>query len=209
MDDGEEIEFEPNDVFDVPPGHDAWVVGDEPAVLLDVAGNIAAFGVSQEHDRVVTTLLMSDIVESTLLASRIGDQAWKQVLAEHNRVVRMQLDRFRGNEVNTTGDGFLAMFSSAVGALRCATAIREAVRDVGVEVRIGVHTGEVEVLPAGIGGIAVHTAARVMALAGTSEVLVSSVTLGMADGSGLVFAEHGSHLFKGLERPVEVHRLLG
>ena len=142
MDGGEEIEFAPNDVFDVPPGHDAWVVGDEPAVLLDVSGNIAAIGVSQEHERVVTTtLLMTDIVDSTRMASRMGDQAWKQVLGEHNRVVRLQMDRFRGVEVNTTGDGFLATFNSAVGALRCATAILEAVGAVGVQVRIGVHTG--------------------------------------------------------------------
>lgn len=208
MDDGEELEFAPNDVFDVPPGHDAWVVGDEPVVLIDVAGNIGAIGVSQEHERVVTTLLMTDIVDSTRMASGIGDQAWRQVLGEHNRIVRAQLDRYRGVEVNTTGDGLLATFGSAAGALRCAAAIREAVGEAGVQVRIGVHTGEVEVMGSDIGGIAVHAAARVMALAGPSEVLVTSATVGLADGSGLRFEDAGRHDVKGLERPVEVYRLL-
>jgi len=208
MDDGEEAEFAPNDFFDVPAGHDAWVVGDDPVVLFDVSGNIGSIGVSREHERVVTTLLMTDIVDSTRTASRMGDQAWKQILGEHNRVVRLQLDRFRGIEVNTTGDGFLATFTSAVGAMRCASAILEAVGEVGVQVRIGVHTGEVEILPSDIGGIAVHAVARIMALAGPSEVLVSSVTLGLANGSGLEFENRGSQELKGLERPIEVHRLL-
>jgi len=208
MDDGEELELAANDLVDIPPGHDAWVVGGEPAVMLDIAGNIATIGLSQEHERIVTTLLMTDIVDSTRMASRMGDQAWKQVLAEHNRVVRVQLERFRGTEVDTTGDGFLARFPSAVGVLRCASAIRDAVREVGVEVRIGVHTGEVEPTASGIGGIAIHATARIMALAGAAEILVSSVTVGLADGSGLAFAEHGRHEVKGFERPIEVHRLL-
>lgn len=138
----------------------------------------------------------------------LGDQASKQVLADHNRVVRVQMGTFGGSEVSTTGDGFLATFTSAVGAVRCAGVIRDAVRDLGVEVRIGVHTREVEVLPADIGGIAVHAVARIMALAGASEVLVSSVTVGLVDGSGLSFADRGRHEVKGLERPVEV-QLLG
>ena len=208
MDDGEEAVFAPNDVFDIPAGHDAWVVGDEPVVLLDVSGNIGSIGVSQEHARVVTTLMMTDIVGSTRTASLMGDQAWKQVLGEHNRIVRLQLDRFRGVEVNTTGDGFLATFASAVAGLRCADAILESIGEVGVQVRIGVHTGEVEILPSDIGGIAVHTVARIMALAGPSEALASSVTLGLAEGSGLAFEDRGRHEVKGLARPVEVHRLL-
>jgi len=207
MDDGETAEFGPGDVFDVPPGHDAWVVGDESVVVIDVFGNIGAIGVPGEHERLVTTLLMSDIVDSTLTAARLGDAAWKQLLAEHNRLIRTQFDRFRGREVNTTGDGFLATFGSAAGAIRSAVAMRDAVRGLGIELRIGVHTGEVEVLPNDIGGVAVHAASRIMALGRASEIIVSSVTRGLVEGSGLRFEERGRHQVKGLERPIEVFSL--
>ena len=208
MDDGEEVEMTAGDVFDVPPGHDAWVIGDEPVVMLEMSGNIDAIGVPQGHERVVTTLLMTDIVDSTKLASLHGDAAWRQMLADHNRAVRLQLDRFRGTEVNTTGDGFLAMFGSAGSALRCAAAIRDAVAQVGVEVRIGVHSGEVELLPGDIGGIAVHAVARIMALGGRSEIVASLATVGLVDGTGLAFENGGRHELKGFDRPVEVFRLL-
>ncbi len=207
MDDGEEMTFEPGDVMDVPPGHDAWVVGDEPAVLIDFAGNIDTLGLPREHERIVTTLLMTDIVDSTPTAHRLGDAAWKQVLSDHNRLVRAQLRRFGGAEVNTTGDGFLATFRSAVAGLRCAAAIIEAVRDTQVAVRIGVHTGEVEPIGDDIGGVAVHAAARIMALAGPSEVFASVMTVGLADGSGLAFESQGPMELKGMERPIEVYRL--
>lgn len=207
MDDGEEVAFQPGDVMDVPPGHDAWVVGDEPAVLLDFAGNIDALGLPREHERMVTTLLMTDIVDSTRAADRLGDAAWTQVLSDHNRLVRAQLLRFGGREVNTTGDGFLATFKSAVAGLRCAAAILAALRDSGTEVRIGVHTGEVEPMGNDIGGVAVHVAARIMALAAPSEVLASAMTVGLAEGSGLTFDSQGSRKVKGLERPIEVYRL--
>lgn len=208
MDDGEEMEFQPGDVMDVPPGHDAWVVGDEAAVLVDFAGNIEALGLPREHERMVTTLLMTDIVDSTRAAARLGDAAWKQALSDHNRLVRAQLLRFGGSEVNTTGDGFLATFRSAVAGLRCAAAIHDALRDAGVAVRIGVHTGEVEPIGSNVGGVAVHAAARIMALAGPSEVFASSVTVSLADGSGLAFESQGARQVKGLERPIDVYRLV-
>ncbi len=207
MDDGEEVEFGPMEVGDIPPGHDAWVVGDEPVHVFDFAGNADAVGMSREHERIVTTLLMTDIVDSTSTASRLGDAAWKQMLNEHNALVRVELRRFGGAEVNTTGDGFLATFRSAVAALRCAGAVIEALRETGLEIRAGVHTGEVEIMGADIGGVAVHAAARIMALAGPSEVFVSSVTAGLADGSGLGFEERGKREVKGLDRPIEVFRL--
>ena len=209
MDDGEELVLQPNDIADIPAGHDAWVVGDEPAVLLDIAGNIDVIGVPRGHGRVLTTLLMTDMVDSTRLASELGDGAWRQRLADHNAAVRAQLARFGGTEVNTTGDGFLAMFASAVSAIRCADAVRRIVRDVGLEIRAGVHTGEVEVMASDIGGITVHAAARIMSLGGSSEVLVSSTTVDLAEGSGLRFEEAGRHEVKGLTRPVEVYRLAG
>jgi class 3 adenylate cyclase len=208
MDDGEEVAFQPGDVMDVPPGHDAWVVGDEPVVLLDFAGNIDALGLPREHDRVVMTLLMTDIVDSTPTAHRLGDAAWKQLLSDHNRIVRTQLLRFGGSEVNTTGDGFLATFRSAVAGLRCAGAIIEALRATDIQVRIGVHTGEVEPMGDDIGGVAVHAAARIMGLAGPSEVVASAMTVGLAEGSGLDFESQGSRTVKGLERPIEVYRLV-
>jgi class 3 adenylate cyclase len=208
MDDGEEVAFEPGDVMDIPPGHDAWVVGDEPVVLIDFAGNIDALGLPREHERIVTTLLMTDIVDSTQSARRLGDAAWKQILSDHNRLVRAQLLRFGGSEVNTTGDGFLANFRSAVAGLRCAAAIVGALRDNPVEVRIGVHTGEVEPIGNDIGGLAVHATARIMALAGPSEVFASGMTVGLADGSGVRFESQGAREVKGLERPIEVFRLV-
>ena len=173
-------------------------------IVVDVLGNIGALGAPGEHERLVTTLLMSDIVDSTFTATRLGDGAWKQVLAEHNRLIRAQFDRFRGSEVNTTGDGFLATFGSAAGAIRCAVTMRDAVRGLGIELRIGVHTGEVEVLPNDIGGVAVHAASRITALGRASEIIVSSVTRGLVEGSDLRFKERGRHRVKGLERPIEV-----
>jgi class 3 adenylate cyclase len=207
MDDGEEVVLKAGDVADIPPGHDAWVEGDEPCVLLDVAGNIMAIGVPREHERIVTTLLMTDIVDSTATASRLGDAAWKQVLTDHNRVVRAQFVQFSGTEVNTTGDGFLATFRSAVGALRCAAAIRDDLYSTGIEVRAGVHTGEVEVIGNDIGGVTVHAVARIMALAGPRQVFASSATVGLADGNGLTFEARGSRDVKGLDRPIEVFEL--
>jgi class 3 adenylate cyclase len=208
MDDGEEVEFGPLEVGDIPPGHDAWVIGDEPVHILDFAGHSDAIGMPREHERIVSTLLMTDIVDSTATASRLGDRAWREVLSDHNRIVRAELVRSGGSEVNTTGDGFLATFRSAVGALRCAAAIVEAVRELGIEVRAGVHTGEVEIMGNDVGGVTVHAAARVMGLAGPSEVYVSSVTVGLVDGSGLAFDAQGARQVKGLDRPIEVYRLV-
>ncbi len=209
MADGEETELGPGDVADVPPGHDAWVVGDEPCVMLDIAGNIDTIGLPQEHERLVTTLLLTDIVDSTKTAERLGDQAWKQLIGEHDRINRVLIERYRGTEVDTTGDGFLAMFASAAGALRCALAIRDAVRSIGLEVRIGVHTGEVERTGTSITGININATARIMSLAGASQVLVSSMARGLADGSGLSFQDAGRHEVKGIERPIEVAELQG
>ena len=208
MDDGEYVEIEPNEIFDVPPGHDAWVVGDEPAVLLDFLGNIERLGRPASKDRIVTTLLMTDIVDSTAIASRIGDAAWKQKLGEHNRLVRARLERYLGKEVNTTGDGFLAMFASAVGAIRCAASIRDATAGIGLPVRSGVHTGEVELLPGDIGGLAVHAAARVMALGEASDVMVSSTTRGLVEDGGLRFESRGVQRLKGLPTQLEVFELV-
>ncbi|MGZ4296342.1 MAG: adenylate/guanylate cyclase domain-containing protein [Solirubrobacteraceae bacterium] len=202
--DGEQHEFAPNDVMDIPPGHDAWVVGDEPVILLDIAGNISDFGLPTSRARGVATMLMTDIVGSTKMAADLGDAVWNQRLAEHNRAVRRQLERFRGREINTTGDGFLAIFDSAGAALLCALAAGDATRELGVEIRAGVHTGEIEVLPNDVRGIAVHTTARIMTAAQPSEVLTSFITRALAEGTDLRFEERGSHALKGLEEPMEL-----
>lgn len=209
LDGGEPEEFAPGDVFDVPPGHDAWVVGDAPVVLLDLSGNVADFGLPTAHGRVLATIVMTDIVNSTPHAERLGDAGWKQLLGRHDRVVRAALERFRGREIDTTGDGFLATFDSAVGAIRAAQEIAETTRSVGTEVRVGVHTGEIELLPDDARGLAIHVAARVMAEAAPSDVLVTAVTQALVDDPSLSFEPVGARSLKGLAQPVELYRLLG
>jgi class 3 adenylate cyclase len=154
-------------------------------------------------DRVLATVLFTDIVDSTRRASEMGDRDWHALLDAHDAVVRAQLSRFRGREVNRTGDGFLAMFDGPQRAIRCAMAIREALRSLGIDVRAGLHTGECEVRGDDIGGIAVHIGARVSALAGANDVLVSSTLRDLVIGSGLEFEDRGAHQLKGV--PGEWH----
>jgi class 3 adenylate cyclase len=149
-------------------------------------------------DRVLATVLFTDIVDSTRRAAEIGDRDWHALLDAHDAVVRSQLARFRGREVNTSGDGFLAMFDGPQRAIRCAMAIRDAVQALGIEVRAGLHTGECEVRGDDIGGIAVHIGARVSALAGPNDVLVSSTLRDLVIGSGLEFEDRGAHELKGV-----------
>jgi class 3 adenylate cyclase len=149
-------------------------------------------------DRVLATVLFTDIVDSTRRAAEMGDRDWHSLLDAHDAVVRSQLARFRGREVNTSGDGFLAMFDGPQRAIRCAMAIRDAVQALGIEVRAGLHTGECEVRGDDIGGIGVHIGARVSALAGPNDVLVSSTLRDLVIGSGLKFEERGAHELKGV-----------
>ena len=149
-------------------------------------------------DRVLATVLFTDIVDSTRRAAEIGDRDWHALLDAHDAVVRAQLARFRGREVNTSGDGFLAMFDGPQRAIRCAMAIRDAVQSLGIEVRAGLHTGECEIRGDDIGGIAVHIGARVSALAGPNDVLVSSTLRDLVIGSGLEFENRGTHELKGV-----------
>jgi class 3 adenylate cyclase len=149
-------------------------------------------------DRVLATVLFTDIVDSTRRAAEMGDRDWHALLDAHDAIVRSQLARFRGREVNTSGDGFLAMFDGPQRAIRCAMAIRDAVQALGIEVRAGLHTGECEIRGDDIGGIAVHIGARVSALAGPNDVLVSSTLRDLVIGSGLEFEERGAHTLKGI-----------
>jgi class 3 adenylate cyclase len=149
-------------------------------------------------DRVLATVLFTDIVDSTRRAAEMGDRDWHALLDAHDAVVRSQLVRFRGREVSTAGDGFLAMFDGPQRAIRCAMSIRDAVQALGIEVRAGLHTGECDVRGDDIGGIGVHIGARVSALAGPNEVLVSSTLRDLVIGSGLKFEERGAHELKGV-----------
>jgi class 3 adenylate cyclase len=207
MDDGTELLVQAGDVFDIPPGHDQWVVGDEPAVSINWGG-WRGWGKQPAGERILTTMLMTDIVGSTGLASRIGDAAWDQLLDRHNALVREVLERYRGTEIDTTGDGFLAMFDGAARAIQAAVDARRALRGAGLEIRAGIHTGEVEVVPGNIRGLAVHETARIMALGTTGEILVSSTTRELASDSGFTFEDRGEHHLKGVPNMRRVFALL-
>jgi len=152
-----------------------------------------------EPERVLTTLLFTDIVGSTERAQRMGDAAWRALLSEHHALVRRELLAHKGREINTVGDGFLARFDSPASAVRCAKAIRDGVRRLNLEIRAGVHTGECEIQGADLAGIALHVAARIVALAGANEIVVSQMVKDLAGGSGLRFVPLGSHTLKGIE----------
>jgi class 3 adenylate cyclase len=207
LDDAETVQFTAGDVCDIPPGHDAWVVGDEAVDLLDISGNVDTFGLPPAMATAVLTMLMTDIVSSTETAERLGGAAWRQLLERHHRLVRDQLDRFGGTEVDTTGDGFLARFGSASSAVACARAIRDAVGTTGLRIRIGLHTGEVELSRGELRGVAVHATARVMAAAGPSKIVVSGVTRALATGSAFIFRPLGSHELKGIAEPMDLFLL--
>jgi class 3 adenylate cyclase len=204
MDDGEEAIFEPGEVFDIPPRHDAWVVGDEVVDLLDISGNVGEFGLPAARTRTLATLLMTDIVGSTDILARIGDRAWKQRLADHDRVVRTELRRAGGLEIDTTGDGFLAEFTSAAAALDGGLRIAAAVEAIDLAVRVGVHTGEIERADGNVRGLAVHTTARVMAAAGASEVLTTLMTRLLVEPDAFEFSSRGQQRLKGLPGPIEL-----
>ena len=177
--------------------HLPWV-GDAESVL----GEMEEFLTGDRHvpapQRVLATLLFTDIVESTRTAAALGDRRWKTLLETHDAVVRAELKRFHGREVKTTGDGFLAVFDGPARAVRCGLALIGQLRRLSVDVRAGVHTGEVELADGDVHGLGVHVAARVMSLAGPDELLVSSVVRDLSVGSGLAFADRGRHMLKGV-----------
>ncbi|MEA2608367.1 MAG: hypothetical protein QOJ75_610 [Chloroflexota bacterium] len=205
MDDGTNLEIRGGDAFEIPPGHDAWVVGDEGWDTVEfTSARVFAVGPDDSGERTLATILFTDIVGSTARLEKDGDAVWRRLVLEHNERIRTVIDRFRGREMATTGDGFLALFDGAARAVRAAAAMGDAVRDLGLEIRAGVHTGEVEIVGGQARGVAVHAAARVAAHAGPGEVLVSGTTHDLLDGSGLVFEARGSVELKGLTgaRPI-------
>jgi pimeloyl-ACP methyl ester carboxylesterase len=177
--------------------HTLWA-GDTDALVDEIEEFLTGVRRGPEPDRVLATVLFTDIVGSTDHATTLGDRRWRGLLDEHHGRVRKELERYRGIEVDTAGDGFFASFDGPARAVRTAWAIRNSVRDLGIDVRAGLHTGECQVMQGKIGGIAVHTGARVAAAAGPQEVLVSSTVHDLVAGSGIEFQDRGDHELKGV-----------
>ena len=192
------------------PGEDHAIWFQEPEVALgEIQEFLTGTRDAPEPDRVLATVLFTDIVDSTRTASELGDQRWRELLEAHGRAVRDELRRFDGEEVKSTGDGFLATFDGPARAIRCARAIVDSSAALGIRLRAGVHTGECEVMGDDIGGIAVHIAARVSALAGADEVLVSRTVKDLVAGSGIQFSDRGTHTLKGISDTWQLHAVIG
>ncbi len=187
------------------PGEDHFFwAGDSDTMIDEIEQFVTGHRPAASVQRMLATVLFTDIVDSTRRAADMGDRAWRDLLARHHTAVRTELERWRGTEVGTTGDGFLATFDGPARAIRCGLGIGRAVQPLGIEVRCGVHTGEVEIVGDDIAGLAVHIGARVMALAGPGEVLASRTVRDLVAGSGLVFTSRGTHELKGVPEPWEV-----
>jgi class 3 adenylate cyclase len=181
------------------PGADHWPWnGDSESILQEVKGFLTGSREIPEPDRVLATVMFTDIVDSTKLAADLGDRRWSELLEDHEQLVRRELTRFRGREIDTAGDGFLAAFDGPARAIRCASAIRDTVKGLGIEIRAGLHTGECEVVGEKLRGVTVHIGARVAALAEPGEVLVSRTVRDLVAGSGLAFEDRGIHVLKGV-----------
>jgi len=206
LDDGTVFELGPGDLYDIPPGHDGWTVGDESCVMLEWSGMRRWVG-GASGQRVLATLLFTDVVDSTGTAVRLGDAAWHELLSMHFHASGEAIERFSGRRVATTGDGVLAVFDATGQAIRCASAIRESARRQGLAVRIGVHVGEVELAGNDVRGVTVHEAARIMATAGANEILVSETVATLCRGGDLTFEDAGEHELKGVPGRWRLYRV--
>ena len=209
MADGTSIDFLPGDAYEIPPGHDAWVVGSTPTLQFEFTGS-RTFGVPPQGlgDGIIATLVFTDIVDSTATLSRVGDERWREMLLVHYAALRHELERWRGRELKTTGDGFLAAFDSASRAVRCAQAMANASQSMGLDIRVGCHTGEIVVQKNDAFGVAVHVSARVMSLAAPGQVLVSWTTHELLAGGGIETASIGMHALKGIQGERELFRII-
>jgi class 3 adenylate cyclase len=181
------------------PGEDHfWFSGDSDAILAEIEEFLTGVRPPPPVDRVLATVMFTDIVDSTRRAGALGDRPWQDLLSRHNTFVRGELQQARGREVKTTGDGFLATFDGPARAIRCAVAIADGAGQVGIDVRVGLHTGEIELVEDDVLGIAVHIGARITALAGAGEVLVSGTVKDLVAGSRIMFDDRGDHTLKGV-----------
>jgi class 3 adenylate cyclase len=192
------------------PGDDHyWVVSDSDDIVEEIEEFLTGERQAVAADRVLATVLFTDVVDSTDRASTIGDRAWRELLESHHQIIRRELQRFGGEERGTAGDGFFATFDGPARAVRCAIAASEAMEPLGIQIRAGVHAGEVELDDENVRGIAVHIGARVSALAGPREVLVSSTVKDLVAGSGLTFDDAGEHELKGVPDRWRLYRVVG
>ena len=205
LEDGSTYELGPGDAYIIPPGHDGYTLGHEPVVNIEWQGTRAFGGFRLGQGRTLRTILFTDIVESTSTAKRLGDTAWRTLLSDHFESARSLLERFRGKEVKTTGDGLLATFDSPAQAVYCAAAIRQSANSGDLHVRAGVHVGEVEMVGTDVRGVAVHEAARIMGTAGDDEILVSETTRALAMTTGLDFEDRGTHTLKGIDGELHLY----
>ncbi len=209
MPDGLELEVGPGEVFEIPPGHDAWVVGDEPWVSVDFEA-MRGYARSEPDagKRRLVSILLTDIVDSTARAVSIGPARWRDVVGRHNELAGMIIGRQDGVLVKTTGDGVIGMFESSEGAVRAAADLVEAMVPLDIHIRAGVQTGEVELVAGDVRGLAVHAAARIAAVAGPDEVFVSATVRDLVDGTDLRFEDAGQHVLKGIAGKRQLFRLV-
>jgi class 3 adenylate cyclase len=207
LEDGTETEYGPGDLYDVPPGHDGWTIGDEACVMLEWSG-MRRWVAGATPNRVLASLLFTDIVGSTEAAARLGDEAWHDLLSVHYQQADDAIERFGGRRITTTGDGMLATFDAAAGAVRCSMAIRDAAAAQRLAVRLAVHVGEVELAGDDVRGMTVHAAARVIATAGSDEILVTEAVRLLCKGTDLVFQDAGEHELKGVPDRWHLYRVV-
>jgi len=207
LDDGTTADIGPDDAYEIPPGHDGWVVGDEPFITYEWTSSRVFARAPDDDDAIVVTLLFTDIVGSTAMLERIGDKAWHDLLVAHNAAMREQIAHHRGREFDTSGDGFLVLFEGAARAVRCGRGMVKAARALDLNIRVGCHTGEVIFVAGYAHGVAVHTAARVVALAGADEIYVSSTTRDLLSTAEFSFESAGAFDLKGLTGKREVFKL--
>lgn len=198
--DGTEFELGPGELYDIPPGHEGWTIGDTPCVMLEWSG-MRRWVDGTGKQRMLATLLFTDLVDSTATAARVGDRRWHDVLSMHYHQAREAVERFGGRQVATTGDGLLASFEATAAAVRCAVAIRSLALQQELHLRAGVHVGEVERAGDDLRGLSVNATARVMSAAGSDEILVTEPTRLLCQGAGLSFSDAGVHELKGIPEP--------
>jgi class 3 adenylate cyclase len=204
------LEFGPNDVYDCPPGHDGYTIGDEQCVMIEWSG-LRTFAAARSgfRGRVLCTLLFTDLVDSTVAVARLGDWVWRERLERHFQLARAEMERNGGRQIATTGDGLLAVFDGPARALESATTIRDLSEGDGLPVRIGVHVGEVEIVEGNVHGLTVHEAARILQEANRGEVIVSEIARILAEPAGFQFEDRGEHSLKGVSGQRRLFALVG